>query len=372
MNKPHVDSIPLARPAIGEEEIASVARVLRSGALVQGVEVAALEEEFRRRTGAAEAVAVANGTMALELALRALDIGPGDEVIVPAFSFMATANAVENRGATPVFVDVEPHTWNMDPALAAAAITPRTRALLPVHEFGLCCAVRELRSLADAHRIVLLEDAACAIGSERDGLHAGRSGVLGAFSLHPRKVITSGEGGIVVTDDPELARSLRIFRNHGIAPGSTPPVFVAAGTNARMTDFQAALALPQLRRLDESVALRTRIAHMYLDGIRIQGAQLPAVPAGVRPNWQTFHLVLPHTIPRDAAIARLASTGIGTNAGAQCMPAQPYYRNKYAFDAASRFPNAWNAWKQGLAIPLFESLKDEQVDRVIRELNRLS
>ena len=254
---------PLARPSIGDDEVAAAVRVLRSGALVQGAEVARLEDAFRTLTGSAEAVAVANGTVAIELALRALGVGPGDEVIVPAFSFIATANAVENRGATPVFVDIKPDTFNIDPALAAAAVTPRTRVLLPVHEFGLCCDVDALTAIGARHNLVLVEDAACAIGSLVKGRHAGSFGLMGTFSLHPRKIVTCGEGGVVITQDLALAEKLRCLRNHGIAPGSQPASFVEAGTNARLRDLPERRAavrggLPELADLSPAACTRPR------------------------------------------------------------------------------------------------------------------
>jgi dTDP-4-amino-4,6-dideoxygalactose transaminase len=363
---------PLARPTIGDAEVEAVVRVLRSGALVQGVEVARLEAAFGTLTGAAEAVAVANGTVALELALRVLGVGPGDEVILPAFSFMATANAVENRGATPVFVDIRRDTFNIDPALVEAAVTPRTRVLMPVHEFGLCCDIDALVAIGARHHLALVEDAACAIGSLARGRPAGSFGLLGTFSLHPRKIVTCGEGGVVVTRDPALGDKLRCLRNHGSAPGSRPASFVEAGTNARLTDIQAALALPQLARLRDSIAVRSELAAHYLAEIRHPGVLLPKVPEGLSPNWQTFHLLLAPDLDRDQAISRLASVGIGSNVGAQCMPAQPYFKNKYGLDPARCYPNAWNAWRQGLAIPMYEALTPADVSIIARAINDLS
>ncbi len=365
-------NIPLAKPSVTEEEIEAVVRVLRSKALVQGSEVAGLEAEICQLTGAKAAVAVANGTVALELALRALGVGPGDEVIVPAFSFMATANAVESRGAKPVFVDISPDTFNIDPTLVERALKPRTKVLMPVHEFGLCSDMAALCDLSQRHGLPLLEDAACAIGSKLDGRHAGSFGILGTFSFHPRKIVTSGEGGMILCQDPALADRLRSFRNHGISPGTTPASFQEAGTNARLTDFQAAMARPQLRRIEHSIAARTAVAQHYLKHLHIEGARLPSVPAGLRPNWQTFHVVLPDRLVRDAVIATLSSQGIGTNFGAHCMPAQHYYVGKYGIDARTRFPNAWNAWRQGLALPIFEELSPEELSYVTDALNSLS
>lgn len=364
--------IPLSSPSIHEEEIEAVSRVLRSRALVQGTEVAALEQSLCELTGAKEAIAVANGTVALELALRALDIGPGDEVIVPAFSFMATANAVEQCGAKPVFVDIDPGSFNIDPALVGKALGPHTRALLPVHEFGLCCDMPRLLALAQDAGVHVIEDAACAIGATLGGRHAGTMGRLGTLSLHPRKLITSGEGGVILCPDKPTGDLLRTLRNHGIEPGSTPPRFTQAGTNARLTDIQAALARPQLRRLPQALARRSAIATRYQQEITLSGAVLPCVPASTCPNWQTFHLMLPSRLERTRVIAHLSAQGIGANMGAQCMPAQPFYMHKYALDAERLFPHAWRAWNQGLAIPMHEELSDDDVTWIIQTLNSLT
>lgn len=362
--------LQLASPNITEEDISAVARVLRSGMLVQGAEVAALETEIAAYVGARHAIALTNGTATLHLALIALGIGPGDEVIVPAFSYIATANAVELTGATPVFVDIEARSFNINVALIEAAITPRTKAVMPVHEFGLPCDILKIKEICDQRGLALIEDAACALGSTIEGKFAGTFGHFGSFSLHPRKAVTSGEGGILVTDDDRLAEKIRILRNHGVEMIDGSMEFVEAGYNCRMTDFQAALVRGQLARLPELLTLRRAIAERYLKEINHPSVLLPEVPANKIVNWQTFHLLLDATTDRDRWISELRQQGIGTNYGAQCMPAQRFYCAKYSLDSATQFPCAFHAWKHGLAIPAHEKLRQDDITHIIQTLNQ--
>lgn len=361
----------LASPSFEEADIAAAVRVLRSGALVQGPEVRLFESRIEAFTGAPHAIAVANGTIAIQLALSALGIGPGDEVIVPAFSFIATANAVVLCGATPVFVDVDARTFNIDPSRIEAALTPRTKAILPVHEFGLCCDIDTVLAIARRHKLAVIEDAACALGSRSAGRHAGTLGDIGTFSLHPRKIITCGEGGVITTASDALAERLRTLRNHGAAPATQAPAFLVPGHNARLTDFQAALVASQMPRLEASLAHRRQLADIYREHIRHPGLVLPLVPDGIQPNWQTFHLLLPDYLDQADVIARLRAKGIGTNLGAQCMPAQACYLAAHGDNCAMKFPNAWRAWKKGLAIPLHEKISPADAAFIAAALNQL-
>jgi dTDP-4-amino-4,6-dideoxygalactose transaminase len=361
--------IPLATPDISEEDVLAVAEVLRSGMVVQGENVAAFEAEIADYLGVRHAVAVSNGTASLHLALVALGVGPGDEVIVPAFSFVATANAVELVGATCVFVDVQPDSWNLDPDQFRGALTERTRAVIPVHEFGLPCDIGKVVEIARERDIPVIEDAACALGAAENGKRVGGFGTVGSFSFHPRKAVTSGEGGILTTHDDDLARRFRILRNHGIEVQDGKTEFVAAGFNYRMTDFQAALVRGQLRRLPSIIARRETIAREYMRLLREENwLRLPHVPDDKTHSWQTFHLLLDPSIDRDRVVAGLAAAGIGSNLGAQCIPAQDYYRGKYAADSAQTFPNAWAAWRSGLALPLYSTMALADADRVASEL----
>ena len=308
-------------PSIDEADVSAASAVIRSGMLVQGREVAALERRVSGLAGTGHAVAVSNGTASLHLALIALGIGPGDEVIIPAFSYIATANVVELVGAKPVFVDVEPHTYNIDVSLIESKITGRTRAIMPVHEFGLCCDASAVVALAKSRGLQVVEDAACALGATENGRPAGGFGIMGSFSLHPRKSVTSGEGGVITTNDPAIAHRLAVLRNHGIDGSGGGMDFVEPGYNYRLTDFQAALVSSQMDRFEGILGHKRRLAEVYLSSLRTDRLALPRVPPGKVHTWQTFHLLLDATIDRSALIARLKEAGIGTNYGAQCIPA---------------------------------------------------
>jgi dTDP-4-amino-4,6-dideoxygalactose transaminase len=297
--------------------------------------------------------------------LVALGVGPGDEVIVPAFSYVATANVVELVGARCVFVDVQRDTYNIDPDAFEAAITPRTKAAIPVHEFGLACDIGRVVEIARARGVAVIEDAACAMGATENGRFVGGLGDVGSFSLHPRKAVTSGEGGIITTDDPDLAARFRILRNHGIEMREGRMDFVAAGFNYRMTDFQAAMVRGQFQKVDEFIRHREALAQVYFEALGGEGwLTLPAVPTDKNHTWQTFHPVLDDSIDRDGLVGELRERGIGSNYGAQCIPAQTYYRDAYGLDSERFFPNAYRAWSQGIALPLYGKLRPEQVEQV--------
>jgi dTDP-4-amino-4,6-dideoxygalactose transaminase len=359
-------------PNISDAAIDAVAEVLRSGMLVQGKNVEALENEIAEYLGVEHAVAVSNGTATLHLALLTAGIGPGDEVIVPALSYVATANVVEVVGAKCVFVDVEKETFNIDATKIEAAITPRTKAIIPVHEFGLACDIQKIVELAQRFGLFVIEDAACALGATDNGRFAGTVGQVGSFSLHPRKAVTSGEGGILTTNDAATARQYKTLRNHGIDPKDGKNDFVAAGLNYRMTDFQAALVRPQFKDLNAVISRRNEIAELYHKHLSDEPKiTLPITPPGKFHTWQTFHVLLDESIDRDGLIERLKNEGIGTNLGAQCIPAQTYYARKYGIDCKKHFPNALSAFQSGLALPMFDQLTDEQVLYVSTILRKL-
>lgn len=365
-------SVPLSRPDIREEDIGRVADVLRTGMLVQGHHVANLENAVSTLLGGARVRAVSSGTAALHLALLALGIGPGDEVIVPAFSFVATANVVELAGATPVFVDIDQTTFNMNPDGVEAAITDRTRAIIPVHEFGLACEIERIMPIADRRGIPVVEDAACALGAASGGRHVGSFGTFGCFSLHPRKAITSGEGGLVSTCDGRLARRIEILRNHGIAEVGEDKQFVEAGFNYRLTEFQATLVHSQLARLARNLEHRTRVSAAYQAQIVNPALRLPQCPPGKTHAWQSFHVVLDDRLDRSAARRSLQAAGIQTSLGAQCIPAQAYYRAKYGGNSSRDFPHAYHAWQHGMVIPMYDALSLDDAAYVAEHLNRLT
>ncbi len=364
-------NIPLFIPDIQDSDIAAVQDVLRSGMLVQGKYVEQLEAAFCEITGAAHAVAVSNGTATLHLMLHVLGIGKGDEVIVPAFSYVATANAVELVGATPVFVDVDTRNWNINTAAIEAKITSKTKAIMPVHEFGLSADLDPIRDLCVKYKLHLLEDAACAVGSTYKEVKTGGNSFAASFSLHPRKAITSGEGGIIVTSDAALAAQLRVYRNHGISYVNGEMDFVAAGFNYRMTDFQAALVLNQTHRLHSQIAHKRKLAALYLNQLKDLNIIMPSDMEYAEHTWQTFHVLLPEGVNRAAVIAALKEKGIGASYGAQCIPDTRFYKEKYGYDAAALFPAAYAGFHRGLALPMYPLLAEEDAKYVAENLKQI-
>ncbi len=363
--------IPLASPDIQEQDIQEVVDVLKTGMLVQGKKVAELESNSAAFVKSKHVIATSNGTSTMHLALVALGIGFGDEVIVPALSYIATANVVELVGATPVFVDVEIDSFNIDATRIESAITPKTKAIIPVHEFGLPCDIEAIMKIANTHNLYIIEDAACALGASQNGKFVGTFGDFGSFSLHPRKAISSGEGGLITCQKPELAKKVQILRNHGIDIIDGKMEFVEAGFNYRMTDFQAALVNSQLARLKETLTYKNELANEYQSLITNSKIQVPNCPADRIHTWQTYHVLIDPTINRDELIKTLREKGIGTNYGAQNIPDQIYYKNKYNHNAAIAFPNASRAYKEGLAIPLYEKLNSADISYIAAELNKL-
>lgn len=362
--------IPLGRPEICEEDISEAVRVLRTGMLVQGVEVSKFESFVSKLVNTSYASAVSNGTAGLHLALLALGIGYGDEIIIPAFSFIATANSVELVGARCVFVDIHPGYFNIDENKIEEVISERTKAIIVVHEFGLCANMPEIMKVADRNGLKVIEDAACAIGATLYKKHAGSFGDIGSFSFHPRKSITSGEGGMIVTSEWEYDQKVKTFRNHGIEPGSFPNNFIAAGFNYRMTDFQAALVLNQFMRLDYIIETKTDLASVYFEEIKHKSVRLPEIAEGAKHSWQTFHVLCEDEKMRNNLMAYLKEKGVQTNYGAQCIPAMSYYRNKYNHNSETEFPNALKAYSCGLALPIYSTLRKEQVKYISELINK--
>jgi perosamine synthetase len=369
------DRIRLAAPDIDEADIEAVAAVLRSGHLVQGPEVAAFEAAVAAITGAAHAVAVANCTAALHLTLLALGVGPGDRVAVPTYSWPATANVVVLAGAEPCFVDIDPATFTMRPdALAAVAERAgRLAAVLPVHAFGGMADMDTLATVAAAAGAPIVEDAACALGSTLNGRPAGRFGVAGCFSFHPRKAVTTGEGGVIVTDDRTVARVARTLRNHGLDPEASAPTFIAAGYNLRMTDVQAALGRTQLAKLDRLVEGRRRLAACYdrllADGPAADvGIVAPRALAGAGHVYQSYVVLLPTLAKpwRHEVIAELAARGIETTIGTHHMPLIPFFAARG--HAPGDFPVTDDVAARALTLPLSSKLGEADAERVVAEL----
>jgi len=351
-------SIRLAFPDVGVEELDAVREVLESGALTMGPKVTELEELVAAACGVEHAVAVANGTAALHLAVLALGIGPGDEVIVPAYTFPATANVVRLAGAEAVLVDVDSATFNLDVDRVYDAVTPRTKAVLAVHLFGRPLDWTALQS-AVSPEIHLLEDAAGALGARWQGMPCGGLGVLGCLSFHPRKIVTTGEGGAVTTGDAELAASVRRLRHHGLDSDSD---IVAPSTNYRLADVLCAIGIPQLRRLDELLAARTRIADAYTE--RLRGVvETPSADAGDVHGWQAYVVRLDR---RDEALTTLRAEGIEVQIGTYALHRLSAYADQ------GPFPGADAAFERGLALPLHSRLTESELDRVADGVRRFA
>lgn len=365
-----VKYIPLMVPDIQQQDIDAVVNVLKSGMLIQGAKVDELERNIAEYLGVKNAIAVANGTASLHLALVALGIGKGDEVIVPAFSYIATANVVELVGATPIFLDIDIESFNINISLIEEAITERTKAIIPVHEFGLTCDITHICAIAKKHKLFVIEDAACALGARENGKFAGTFGDVGSFSFHPRKAVTSGEGGILITDNNELAGKLRILRNHGIEIQDGKMEFVEAGFNYRLTDFQAALVNSQFQRLDAILEYKDNLSKIYLKALfGNKHFQLPQFGSNKTHTWQSFHILLEEKIDRAHLIENLKQAGIGVNYGAQCIPYQQFYQKKYNLNCEALYPAALKAYKKGLVLPLYEKLSEADVRSVIEEIS---
>jgi dTDP-4-amino-4,6-dideoxygalactose transaminase len=356
------DPVRLARPALGADELAQVARVLESRHLTLGPVLAEYEAAIAAAAGTRLAVGCANGTAALHLAYLALGVGPGDEVVVPAYTFPATANAAVLCGATPVFCDVVEGTDVAGAAELERAITPRTKVLCVVHLFGYPVELGPVMELARARGLAVVEDAAGALGSRAQGAPAGSQGDLACFSLHPRKLVTTGEGGAVATDDEDLARRVRRLRHHGMEDGDFPEV----GLNYRLTDILAAIALPQLERLEELVATRNELAARYdaalagIDGV--EPAPAPGRP-GDRHAYQAYIARARDRATRDRLIAGLRERGVESQIGTYLVPGIAAYRAR-GYDPGAT-PIAVDAASRGIALPLYETLTSDEQDRVL-------
>lgn len=364
--------VPFAKPTFTGEEGDVVAAVIASGWVSQGPKVAEFEQRFAALVGAEAAVAVSNCTTALALALYAEGIGPGDEVIVPSLSFIATANAVWTLGATPVFADIDPMTYNLDAEAARRAITPQTKAIMPVHQVGLPADMDAFFALADEHGLAIVEDAACAIGARYKGRTIGGLGPSACFSLHPRKVITTGEGGMITTNDVEKAERMRKLRQHAMdlsdlarhrATGVVFEGYPERGFNYRMTDMQAALGLCQLDALPGILAARTRLAERYNDAFAgVPYLETPYTPEHTERTWQSYAIRVRPGAPvgRTELMELLLAEGVPTRRGVMAIHHEGAYPGVTA-DLAHTDAAAADV----LMLPLFADLTDEQQDHVI-------
>ncbi|HEY3727768.1 MAG TPA: DegT/DnrJ/EryC1/StrS family aminotransferase [Solirubrobacteraceae bacterium] len=370
--------VPIAAPSTGDEEWEACREPLLNGWLTQGPKVVEFEQAFAQRHQVDHAIATTSCTTALHLALAAAGIGSGDEVIVPAFTWVATANVVRYCGATPVFVDVDPTTYNLDVDRLQAALTSRTRAVIPVHLFGLCADTDPVRATV-GDNLFVLEDAACAAGASYHGRPAGTLGDAAAFSFHPRKSITTGEGGMITTNQAELADRARRLRNHGASISEEdrhrgPQPFLLAdfdevGFNYRMTDLQAAIGSVQLRKLDRFIAERRRWASWYAQELAsLAWLRVPDVPPGLDHAWQAFVCVVDEDAPapRNRLMAALEQKGISTRPGTHAVTELGAYRAW-----RGHCPVAARLEEQTMALPLHNRMSEDDFHYVVDELRRL-
>jgi dTDP-4-amino-4,6-dideoxygalactose transaminase len=373
--------IPVARPSFGPDEEKAVLEVIRTGWVSQGPRVAEFERRFAEYVGAAHAVAVSSCTTALHLALLAAGIKPDDEVLCPSLSFIATANAIVHAGAVPVFVDVEKSTYNMDPNRIEDAVTPQTRAILVVHQIGLPAAVAEICEIASRHGLLVIEDAACAIGAEYRGERVGKpNSLMACFSFHPRKILATGEGGMITTADEELAARLRRLRQHAMTVsdlarhGSTKVVaesYDEVGYNYRMTDLQAAIGLVQLQRLGEMLAKRRTLALRYsLRLASLPWLVVPQEPAGCRPNFQSYMVRLENDAPvtRDELMQGLLDRGVSSRRGVMAIHRESPYRSG-EWDA--RLPVTNLVTDTTVILPLFHEMTEDEQDYVMECIEQI-
>ncbi|WP_134683946.1 DegT/DnrJ/EryC1/StrS family aminotransferase [Brevibacillus migulae] len=365
--------IRISQPIISEDEIDALAVVLRSGMLIQGERVKQFEHALQAYTGASHVMAVSSGTAALHIAVMAAGIGAGDAVLVPAFTFPATANVVELTGARTIMVDVESGSYNMDPIKLEETIVgwsgkEALKAIIVVHEFGAPANMTAINDLAKRHGLLVIEDAACALGTRHKGEHAGTFGDFGCFSWHPRKAITTGEGGAITVKDEAYARTVQLLRNHGIDRNQDGKIdFLLPGLNYRLTEFQAVLGEKQLRHFDGWLKQREYWVGQYRKLLsQIPGINLPENLEGH--TWQTFMIVLPDRADQASVIKRMKSANIETNIGANALHLLTYYKQKYGFQPED-FPVAKRLYEKGLAIPLHPLLREEDI-RLITEALR--
>ncbi len=377
--------LPFSRPALGEEEVQAVVECLRSGWITTGPRTREFEERFAAYAGARHALAVMSGTAAEHLALLALGIGPGDEIVTSPMTWVSTVSVAELVGARPVFVDVEPGTHNLDPGRLRAAITGKTRAILPVHFAGLPCDMDPIREAAAERGIPVIEDAAHAAGAAYKGRPVGSLSLLTLFSFHPIKNLTTGEGGMITTDDPDLAKRIRLLRFHGITRDSWQRQGAGAGAaydvllpgfKYNMTDIQSAIGLVQLARLDALNERRALLARRYLGALDgIEEIRLPASDAGypARHAWHLFTILVDVdrlTLDRFGFMEAMKVENVGTGLHFLAVHLQPYYRDRYGYRPGD-FPEAERVSERVVSLPLFPGMTEADVDDVARAVKKV-
>jgi dTDP-4-amino-4,6-dideoxygalactose transaminase len=369
--------VAVAKPSFGDEEERLVLEVLRSGWVTQGPRVEEFERRFAALVGSADAVAVSSGTTALFLTLHVLGIGPGDEVIVPSLTFIASVNAIVHAGATPVLIDVDPRTYNLDPGAVEAAVTPRTRGIMVVHQLGMPADLDAIDDIGRRRGIHVVEDAACALGSSYKGRPIGRTANLAAFSFHPRKVIVTGEGGMITTNDADIAARLRRLRHQGMSISDIErhradrvinETYPEIGYNCRLSDLHAAVGIAQLAKLDRLVARRRAIAAYYGKALRnLPVVEPPFVPEYAEPNYQSYivRLRAGGEAERDHVLDEMHRRGVAMRRGLMAVHREAPYRDARI---AGSLRHTELATDQTMILPLYADLTDEEQRYVIENL----
>ncbi len=378
--------IPISKPYFNKDEQKILSDVIKSGWVMQGPMVSEFEEKFAQYVGTKYAAAVSSGTAALHLSLLAIGIKAGDEVIIPSFSFIATANAVAHCGASPVFIDIDQRTYNISPekieeylAGVSKKKNKKVKAIMPVHQLGMPADMDYIIAIAKKHSLHIIEDAACALGSEYKGRKVGNIGEIGCFSFHPRKIITTGEGGMITTNDKRIAEKVRLLRNHGmtISPHERnkkvtikKEEYPLVGYNYRMTDLQGAIGLVQMEKLEYILNKRRAIARRYNSLLeKIEWLECPHVPAYANPNYQSYIIRIKgnNNKIREHIVSKLIDSGISCKAGVQAIHLEKCYREKYKGD---RLINTERAFYSTMLLPLYSELKENEQDKVVRNLRR--
>ncbi|OGC04158.1 hypothetical protein A2276_06055 [candidate division WOR-1 bacterium RIFOXYA12_FULL_43_27] len=365
------ETIRLAKPWLDADEMKEIEAVLASGYLTQGPKVVEFEKLVAKYIGVKEAIATTSATTALHLSLAALNIKAGDEVLVSDFTFPASANVIVQQGAKPILVDIDLDTFTVNIDDLISKVTAKTKAIMPVHAFGLSADMGPILDLAKSKGMQIVEDAACAIGTTYYGKHCGSFGTTGCFSFHPRKVITTGEGGMITTNDNKLAERICLLRNHGGQKRSNQSIFVAAGYNYRLSDVLAAIGIAQMRKLDKIITRKQELAKLYDEKLsKLSEIKVTSVPPWGGQVNQSYVIILSEQIDRDQVIELLKKEDIETTLGTYALHAQPFFQQKFGYKTGQLL-NSARAYAQALTLPLYAQMNEVNIERVVKTLKEV-